>query len=372
MPGRRRAAAVRAVAAGLLLTVAGLAAPASADTLWLSEDGGDVVGTIQGIVAVHEDTLIDIGRRYNVGFEEMKLANPGVDPWIPGDGTLIVVPSRFVLPDAPRRGLVLNLAEMRIYFYPDADKPGPKRVITHPVSIGQQDWQTPLGVTEVVRKATEPTWYPPESVRLEHEEMGEPLPLAVPPGPDNPLGKHAMYLGLSGYLIHGTNKPNGIGMRVSHGCVRMYPEDISELFDDVPIGTPVHIVNQPIKSGWSDGTLYLEVHPSAGELELGGPPAPTDAVRKVVAVTTSEQARLVRWEHVAAVAETVTGIPYAVSQPRVRLKLAKYVEGDPLPTAGNGTRMPALESAIDGSNVQLRLTRALGRWPYFLENSRVQ
>jgi L,D-transpeptidase ErfK/SrfK len=354
----------------LLSAIMVFVAPVSADTFWMNEGEEGVVGSIQGIVAAHEDTLIDIGRRHNVGFEEMKLANPGVDPWIPGEGTLIVVPSRFILPAAPRKGIVLNVAEMRLYYYPDANRPGPKRVITHPVSIGQVDWQTPLGVTEVASKATDPTWYPPESIRAEHEEMGDPLPLVVPPGPDNPLGKHALNLALRGYLIHGTNKPNGIGMRVSHGCVRMYPEDIATLFDQIPVGTPVHIVDQPIKTGWADGVLFLEVHPSTGELELGGVPEPTDAVRQVVAATTSEQSRLVRWEHVSAVVETVTGIPYAVSKPRVRLKLAKRVQDGLMPVSTPGTRV-VLESD-DGSDVRLRMTRALGRWPYFLENSRVQ
>ena len=220
-------------------------APVSAETFWLPREGDSVVGHLQGAVASQEDTLLDIGRRYNVGYEELKLANPGVDPWIPGAGTLIVIPSRFILPDTPRTGIVLNLAELRLYYYPDPVDAPRRRVITHPISIGRVGWSTPLGTTSIVSKIVNPTWYPPASIRAEAEADGEPLPRVVPPGPDNPLGTHALALAKKGYLIHGTNKPFGLGMRVSHGCVRMFPEDIISLYESVPVGTPVHVVNQP-------------------------------------------------------------------------------------------------------------------------------
>ncbi len=361
-----------------LLLVASLSVlqPAAAETFPLPEDGGSVVGHLQGLVASHSDSFLDLGRRFNVGYEELKLANPGVDPWIPGEGTLIVIPSRYVLPDAPRAGIVLNLAEMRLYYYPEPEEGGSAReVITHPVSIGQVGWSTPLGTTSVVSKLTDPTWYPPASIRAEAEAEGDPLPLVVPPGPDNPLGRHALGIGIRGYLIHGTNKPYGLGMRVSHGCVRMYPEDIASLFADVPVGTPVHIVNQPIKMGWRDGVLFMEAHPSGGEIELGGELTGTDAVRKVIAVTSSAQSKRIRWEQVTAVAETPTGMPYAVSEASsVQLALVHNLDLEMVP---GRARVPVsgIATLLDAGTVtdmRWRLKRSLAKWPYYLRNSRVQ
>ena len=360
----------------MAMVCVGWLAPASAETFWLPRAGDSVVGHLQGAVATQEDTLLDIGRRFNVGYEELKLANPGVDPWIPGNGTLIVIPSRYVLPDAPRNGIVLNLAEMRLYYFPDPVNVRRRRVITHPVSIGQVGWSTPLGTTRIATKVTNPAWYPPASIRAEAEAAGEPLPLMVPPGPDNPLGTHALAFAKKGYLIHGTNKPYGLGMRVSHGCVRMYPEDIVSLYEAVPVDTPVHVVNQPVKTGWRDGVLYVEVHPSASELELGGSPAAGDAMRQVVAVTSAEQSKHIRWEQVTAVVETLTGIPYAVSDPTiVQLRLAQTVDTDVSPVAGEPAELASLPvgpSEGDQTKVSLRWSRGLALWPYFLENSRIQ
>ncbi len=360
----------------LLVASLGFLRPAVAETFPLPKDGGNVIGHLQGLVASHADSFLDLGRTFNIGYEELKLANPGVDPWIPGEGTLIVIPSRYVLPDAPRTGIVLNLAEMRLYYYPEPEGGGPAReVITHPISIGQVGWKTPLGTTSVVSKLTDPAWYPPASIRAEAEAEGDPLPLVVPPGPDNPLGRHALGIGIRGYLIHGTNKPYGLGMRVSHGCVRMYPEDIASLFADVPVGTPVHIVNQPIKMGWRDGVLFMEAHPGAGEIEIGGELAGTDAVRKVIEVTSSEQSKLVRWEQVSAVAETMTGIPYAVSKAS-SVQLAKSLDLD-LELVSGEARVPVTEvttqldvDAVADMRARLKLGRAQRR--YFMENSRVQ
>lgn len=362
--------AVLALAAAQALWLA----PASAETFWLPRQGDSVVGHLQGAIAEHEDTMLDIGRRYNVGYEELKLANPGVDPWIPGEGTLIVVPSRYVLPDAPKEGIVLNLAEMRLYYYPDPMDAPRRRVITHPISIGQEGWSTPLGTSYISAKVADPAWYPPESIRKEAEADGEPLPEMVPPGPDNPLGTHALRLGNTSYLIHGTNKPYGLGMRVSHGCVRMYPEDIITMYEIVPVDTPVHVVNQPVKAGWRDGVLYVEVHPIAAELELSGTLPSADAMRQVVAKTSEEQSEHIRWEQVSAVVETLTGIPYAVSDPTVvQLKLAQTV--DTTPPALDETRPGQLRRespAQEVPSINLRWSKALALWPYFMENTRVQ
>jgi L,D-transpeptidase ErfK/SrfK len=188
-------------------------------------------------------------------------ANPDVNVWVPGAGTEVVLPTRFVLPPGPRRGIVLNLAEYRLYYYPQPAEGEPAYVMTYPISIGRMDWETPLGSTSVVSKVRDPSWYPPQSVREEHAADGRPLPRIVPPGPDNPLGKFAMRLGLPGYLIHSTNRPAGVGMRVTHGCIRMFPEDIEYLFPSVDVNTPVRIINAPVKIGWFGDELVMEVHP---------------------------------------------------------------------------------------------------------------
>lgn len=224
--------------------------------------GSDVVGELQVIRARYEDTFIDIARAYDLGFDELVQANPDVDPWLPGAGTPIVLPTQFVLPDAPRDGIVLNVGIKRIFYFPKAVAGEAPRVITHPVGIGREGWATPIGTTKVVSKVKDPVWTVPPSIRREHAEAGDPLPARVPAGPDNPLGAYALRLGFPSYLIHGTNKPSGIGMRVSHGCVQLFPEDIESLFSQVPVGTPVRIVNQPRLLGWRDGNLFFEAHPA--------------------------------------------------------------------------------------------------------------
>lgn len=221
----------------------------------------DVVGGVQRIQARDEDTLSDIARRFNVGYEEIVSANPGVDPWLPRAGTEIVVPTAFVLPDAPRKGVVINLAAMRLFYFPKA-KPGePQKVITHPIGIGRVEWKTPEGTTKVVAKTEAPTWIPTPNIRREHKANGDPLPASVPPGPDNPMGSHVLKLGWPAYAIHGTNKPPSVGLRGSHGCMRLYPEDITQLYEAVPVGTPVTVVNQPYLFGWRGDTLYMQAYP---------------------------------------------------------------------------------------------------------------
>ncbi len=211
--------------------------------------------------AAEEDTLLDIARRFDLGQNEILLANPKVDRWLPGKGTEVYIPDSRLLPDTPREGLVLNLPEYRLYYFPSNEDEQATEVATYPISIGRQDWDTPLGITEIIEKKENPTWTPPESIKKEHAAQGEILPDVVPAGANNPLGLFALRLGTPGYLIHSTNKPYGVGMRVSHGCIRMYPEDIARLFPKIPVGTPVYIVNQPLKVGWSNNILYIEIYP---------------------------------------------------------------------------------------------------------------
>lgn len=214
------------------------------------------------VYARHEDTLLDIAREYDIGQNEIIKANPEIDRWLPGEDAKIRIPDQRLLPDSPRSGIVLNLAEYRLYFYPEPEQEKPRTIITHPISIGRVDWETPLGETRIIAKTENPVWRPPKSIKEEHAAEGDILPDVYPAGPDNPLGLFAFRLAIPGYLIHSTNKPYGVGMRVSHGCIRMYPEDIEKLFPLVEVDTPVYIVNQDIKVGWLNDKLYIEVHPN--------------------------------------------------------------------------------------------------------------
>jgi L,D-transpeptidase ErfK/SrfK len=241
-----------------------IAAPVGATTYELGEGQPLVFGIVEHYTATYEDTLTDIARRYSLGYEEIVRANPGVDPWLPGAGKDIVIPGRRILPNAPQEGIVINLPEHRLYYFPKQKKKNePRIVLTYPVSIGKMDWHTPLGETRIVGKTKNPSWHPPESVRKEHAARGEPLPKVVGPGPDNPLGAYAMRLGIptGAYLIHGTNNPLAVGMAVTHGCMRMYPEDVEALFSLVPVGTKVRIINEPVKTAFVNGELLLEAHP---------------------------------------------------------------------------------------------------------------
>jgi L,D-transpeptidase ErfK/SrfK len=234
---------------------------ANAEIYQLPPEGHDVIGAVATITARHEDTLVDIARRHGLGYEDIVRANPDVNVWVPGEGTEVILPTRYVLPAGERRGVILNLAEYRLYYFPEVKDGQVATVMTYPISIGRMDWETPLGLTKVISKVRNPSWYVPQSVLDEHAANGDPLPRIVPPGPDNPLGKHAMRLGLPGYLIHGTNRPAGVGMRVTHGCVRMFPEDIEFLFGKIDVSTPVRIINEPVKMGWDGKQLVMEAHP---------------------------------------------------------------------------------------------------------------
>ena len=266
----------------LLVCIAGFSvAGARAEIYELPPPGRDVIGNVTVIEAGYDDTLVDIARRHGLGYHDIVRANPDVDVWLPGEGTEVVLPTQFVLPSGPREGVVLNLAEYRMYYFPEPQPGEPAYVLTYPISIGRMDWETPLGLTSVVAKVVDPSWYPPKSVHQERIDEGRPpLPRIVPPGPDNPLGSRAMRLGLPGYLIHGTNRPAGVGMRVTHGCIRMYPEDIEFVFDRVPVNARVRILNEPIKVGWDGDELVMEVHPvlevvpSVTVDEPGGPATP--------------------------------------------------------------------------------------------------
>jgi len=294
----------RVVAAALLALMLGAASsPYKTD---------DLIGIPTLYVTKEEDTLLDIARLYDVGYVEMRAANPGIDPWLPGADREITVPTQQVLPNAPRRGIVINLAELRLYYFA-GDRSEPR---SFPIGIGGEGKETPLGGTKVVRKAVHPTWVPTKS---EHDEDPD-LPAMVGPGPDNPMGDYALYLGWNGYAIHGTNKPYSIGRRDSHGCIRMYPEDIITLFNLIKPGTSVTVVDQQVKTGWSAGELYIEIHASqadADSLESTGEPATSgevDADAQIIAAAGDAIARL-DWYAIHRAELHRDGVPVRVTRP---------------------------------------------------------
>jgi L,D-transpeptidase ErfK/SrfK len=279
--------------------------------------GQDVVGVVQVVKASKDDTLTDIARRFNVGYEEILRANPKVDPWLPGEGREIVVPTQFILPDAARTGIVINIAAMRIYYYPPVKRGEPQVVLTHPIGIGKVGWRTPEGVTKIVRRQKDPTWRVPTSVRKEHHENGEDLDPVIGPGPDNPLGKYAFYLQWPSYLIHGTNKPAGVGLRSSHGCIRLYPEDIEQFFNTVPIGTQVRVVNQPFVFGWREDQLYMQPFDVLQDDTRDWKKAQKKLLTRSLAARLRQELQAhheqVDWEQVATLAHTPRGVPVPIT-----------------------------------------------------------
>lgn len=219
---------------------------------------GDVAGSVIHYTVQQGDTLYGIARRYDLGIVEVMAANPGLDPWMPPPGLVLTLPTAHILPPVPRQGIVINLPEMRLYYFPDA-----RTVMTFPIGIGKEGWRTPTGETKIVRKRKDPVWIPPESIHAETPG----LPRVFPAGPDNPLGTHALNLGWPGVVIHGTNRPYGIGRRSSHGCIRLYPEDIPVLFSHVGIGTKVRVIDAPIKAGMYGNNLLLEVMPQQNQAD---------------------------------------------------------------------------------------------------------
>ena len=274
-------------------------------------NGDNVIGQLRTVSTGYRDTLLDIARDNGFGYQDIKLLNPNVDTWMPGEGHLVELPSQFVLPATLHKGIILNIPEMRLYYFPPVKKDKPREVFTYPLGVGRQGWSTPYITTHIIEKKVNPKWYPPESIRMEHEEADDPLPKIVEAGPDNPLGDYAMRLGLPDYLIHGTNKPYGIGMRVSHGCIRLYPEDIEDLFRRVSLKTPVQIINQPYKVGVQGDIIYLEAHPFLDEDSEEFENNLTSIVKLVIAITGGRNYEI-NWATAYEVISEPEGIPVAI------------------------------------------------------------
>lgn len=282
--------------------------PIAANHFVLESPEQSLVGEPQIVLASRDDTLSDIARAYGLGYDELVAANPGVNPWLPGESTPILLPTQFIIPDVVREGIVLNIASKRLFYFPPVADGRPAVVKTFPIGIGRVGWETPLGDTTVTAKARDPDWYVPLSVREEHAEMGDPLPAVVPPGPENPLGHRVLQLAMPGYLIHGTNQPYGVGMRVSHGCVRLYPENIEYLYELVDIGERVTIVNEPYLMARHSGDWYFEAHAPLEDDTISA----EDRFDELLELRNAESERGFRGRDVddaRAIAEAAVGLP---------------------------------------------------------------
>jgi len=270
--------------------------------------GEDVVGRLAIVRLEQGDTLPDIARHFGLGINAISTANPGVDIWVPEPGERVLLPLSFILPDTPRKGIVVNLAAMRLFQY---EENGTSVLVsTYPIGIGTSERPTPTGAMHVARKAVRPTWHVPASIARDHREKGDILPAAVPPGPDNPLGEYALYLSRSGYLIHGTNKPASIGLTATNGCLRLYPENVKMLYEETPVNTPVLIVNQPYLIGQRNGVLYLEAHPP-----LEGTGALESAILHVkLRVVEKKAGGGLDWNKIKEVQEAARGIPVPIHE----------------------------------------------------------
>jgi len=278
--------------------------PVSRNYFVLEDPQQSVVGEPQIVFTRKEDTFSDLAREYGLGYDEIVAANPGIDPWLPGDKTAVLLPTQYVLPDVPRHGLVLNIASKRLFYFPPVAAGEPVTVQTYPIGIGRIGWETPLGKTSVIAKARNPSWYVPVSVRKEHAETADPLPAVVTPGQDNTLGNRALKLGIPGYLIHGTNQPYGVGMRVSHGCVRLYPENIESLYTMVEIGETVRIIDEPYLVGRDGSTVYFEGHQPLEDDSV----SPEEHLQQLFS-TVKELDDIAAQDAVRAIAADVKGVP---------------------------------------------------------------
>jgi L,D-transpeptidase ErfK/SrfK len=286
---------------------------ASATEYLLPLDGSPVIGSDERTRSRREDTLLDIARHHSVGYEEMVRANPGVDVWLPGDNKSILLPGRHILPPGPREGIVVNLPEHRLYYYPKAHAGERPVVLTYPVSIGSRDWRSPLGQTWILAKERNPSWVPTAAIRREHAANGDPLPEVVPPGPNNPLGAFKMRLALGGgtYEIHATNIPFGVGMAVTHGCILMYPEDLAGLYPLVPVGTKVSLVNEPVKVAYVGGNLLLEAHPLL-ETDNFSVTAYVQSLERLLGSALGARAAAIHWDFLRQVLSAGVGMPTVV------------------------------------------------------------
>lgn len=300
----------RAALRGCLILLSGALAGSLLSLVACAAGSNQIVGKMSKHRVYAGDTMVGIARAYGVGFVELRAANPGQDPWILPERRNLVVPTAHIVPYALETGITINLGDFRLYYMSSEGA-----IYSWPIGIGRAGYETPVGALTVTEKRRQPVWRPTKRQRRENPE----LPAEVPPGPDNPLGSHALRVGWRGYAIHGTNKPDGVGRRVSGGCIRMYPEHIVVLFDLVAGKDKVVITDQAVKFGWRNNVLYLEAHPAGGradQVEQNGaftPYEPQD-VRELALKVAGPQINRVNWRIVEAALRERKGVPVRVTR----------------------------------------------------------
>jgi len=306
-----QACSIKKLSLSLVTASALLAAPASFADVYEIVPGQDMVGKIQYTTTKYEDTFLVVAEKFDVAYQELIAANPNIDPWIPGKGTKVLIPSQYILPPEPRKGIVINLPELRLYYF----TPDGKKVYTFPIAIGSEGTATPEFTGRISAKQADPTWYVPDSIFEKHMMAGDPVPRMVPPGPDNPLGKFALRLSLPGYLIHGTNRPLSVGQRISNGCIRLYPQDIQELYPLVTPGISARIIHEPYKTGWdSHGNFYLEAHQPLSEYEIVGDKLDTNELIQTIDEAVEQRPTGVSWKTVSQASKAQLGIPVQINE----------------------------------------------------------
>jgi len=267
-----------------------------------------VIGQINTVNIESDDSLPLFARHFNLGFDEITLANPNIDPWVPESNSPITLPTQFILPDSSKKGLVLNLAAKRLFYFPENNT---AELMTFPIGIGRKGWLTPIGTTKIIAKKEHPQWVVPQSILIEHAKKGDPLPKVVAAGPNNPLGDYAIRLGIPGYLIHSTNKPYGVGMAVSHGCIRLYPENMEILFNQAKTNMPVKILNQPFLIGWNKQQLFIQVYPTSNRSLIRYKKQLVQFKRKLRAIERQSK-RTIAWNKVTTAISKKNGIAVSI------------------------------------------------------------
>ncbi|WP_123103048.1 L,D-transpeptidase family protein [Acidithiobacillus sulfuriphilus] len=328
-------------------------APGQAAEFPLPPKGSNIVGGLQVVIARHQDTLLDIARHYDVGYNEIRAANPGVDPWLPGAGTHVVVPTQYILPPKPWNGIVINIPERRLFYFPK----GQNVVYTYPVGIFMPKWPDPLGSTRIIAKVKNPTWTVPKNIQEEHAKDGDPIPAFFPAGPDNPMGELALETGWSQIFIHGTNKPWGVGMRVSHGCFHVYPENEVQLFKMISVGTSVTTIDQPFLVGTDgQGGLYMQSFKPVEAYTKGSNPQQ----RAVNAISGFEEAAgrnwQVNWQQVINLVNAPNTMPTPITsagpslQERIAAITAKPYDYAPYGDDANQASPPPAPAPVESAS----------------------
>ncbi len=329
--------------------LAALCAGAQAASFTLPNDGSTVVGQVRIVVPTPDNTLLDVMRHFDVGYDEISSANPGVSIWTPGEFTPVVVPSQFILPPVPWKGIVINIPQRRLYYFPVPKKGEAARVITYPISIAREGWSTPLGETRITAKFKDPSWFVPKSIKEEHlRDEGVELPEYFPPGPDNPMGMLAMRTGFAGIFIHATNRPWGVGLRTSHGCLHLYPEDAAEIFPILANNTPVRVIDEPVLVGNDHGRWVMATYTPVAEY-----PSPFSLYTRATVALGNALGRAgkaapqadIDWQRVQAITRQPQSVPVALTPDQ--LGLAAWL--DTLPQE----RYDFAPYGMDANNAQL-------------------